>query len=85
MQKRSADQDQSAVRQRHLSLSDDVWTRLRVAAAIKGVGHSQLAEEILRDALVRMGRVVDDGLISLAHYHKAARQPLTVVPRTRKA
>ena len=54
------------VRQRHLSLSDDTWTRLRVTAAIQGVSHSDLAESMLRQALARMGRVVDDGIIALS-------------------
>jgi len=54
----------SCVRQRHLSLSDDTWTRLRVTAAIQGVSHSDLAESMLRQALARMGRVVDDGVIA---------------------
>jgi hypothetical protein len=51
--------------QRHLTLSDEVWRRLRVTAAIKGIRHSELAEEILAMALARMGHVVDDGSISL--------------------
>jgi hypothetical protein len=40
-----------------------VWSRLRVAAAIRGVGHSALAESMLKEGLERLGRVVDDGIL----------------------
>jgi len=60
-----SESNESVTRQRHMSLTDSVWLRLRVTAAIMGLGYSELAETILKKALGRMGRVRDDGSISL--------------------